>query len=301
MSRRRVDAGPAGGFAVHHFESGVPGPRVVVLGGVHGDETEGALAAGRLAAAPPALTTGSLDIVPVCHEAAFAADSRTSPVDGGNLARVFPGDPAGQPTALLAHHLFIEVLAGADFLIDLHTSGQHYDMPFLAGYRGESRGTRNIGERAAIAFGADFVWRHTGRSQGRTVSVVDHAIYCESPGGGPTDPAMVDAYAAGVLRVLAELDVVAEGPPRRSRPQIRVTGGGDLDRDMVSVSQSGVFLAEVTRGDRVSSGQRLGTVVDVSGTALEELFSPGDGHVMAMKRRSPVAAGDLVVCIASLD
>ena len=301
MTVRRVDAGPAGGFDVHRVDSGVPGPRFVILGGVHGDETEGALAAGRLAAASVTPAKGIIDIVPVCHEAAFAADSRTSPIDGGNLARVFPGDPGGSPTARLAHHLFSEVLDGADFLIDLHTSGQHYDMPFLAGYRGEKPHEQSVGERAAIAFGADFVWRHPHRSEGRTVSVVDHAIYCESPGGGPTNPATVQAYADGVLRVLVELGWLDEGPPRRTEPQTRVTGGGNLDSDMVSVTHTGVFLADVKRGDFVVAGHRLGHVIDVAGTVLEELTAATDGHVMALKRRSPVVGGDLVVCLASRD
>ena len=301
MTVRRVDAGPAGGFDIHRVDSANPGPRFVILGGVHGDETEGALAAGRLAASSLTPVQGMIDIVPVCHEAAFAADSRTSPIDGGNLARVFPGDPDGTPTAQLAHHLFSEVLDGADFLIDLHTSGQQYDMPFLAGYRGQRPHENSVGERAAIAFGADFVWRHPHRSEGRTVSVVEHGIYCESPGGGPTNPATVDAYVDGVLRVLGELGWLAEGPPRRTDPQTRVTGGGNLDSDMVSVTHTGVFLAEVERGDRVVAGQRLGQVVDVTGRVLEELAAGTDGHVMALKRRSPVVGGDLVVCLASPD
>jgi predicted deacylase len=301
VTLRRVDAGPAGGFDIHRIDSGKPGPRFVVLGGVHGDETEGALAAGRLAAASPTPVQGIIDIVPVCHEAAFAADSRTSPIDGGNLARVFPGDLHGTPTARLAHHIFTEVLDGADFLIDLHTSGQQYDMPFLAGYRGERPREQSIGERAAIAFGADFVWRHPHRSEGRTLSVVEHGIYCESPGGGPTNPDTVGAYVDGVLRVLAELGWLASGPSPRRSEQTRVTGGGNLDSDMVSVAHTGVFLAEVKRGDPVVAGQRLGHVVDVAGSVLEELTASTDGHVMALKRRSPVVAGDLVVCLASHD
>jgi predicted deacylase len=273
---------------------------VVVLGGVHGDETEGALAAGRLAAQPPLISRGVLEIVPVCHEAAFAADSRISPIDGENLARVFPGDVVGTPTSRLAHHIFTEVLEGVDLLIDLHTSGRHYDMPFLAGFKGESSGAGSVGERAAVAFGADFVWRHPGRSVGRTTSVVDQAIYCEAPGSGRTDRRTVDAYVTGVERVLDELGMIV-GPPRRSTAQVRVTGGGDLDRDMISVGRQGVFLSDVGRGERIESGQPLGSVVDDAGRTLENLFAPSAGYVMALKSRSSVRPGDLVICLAAAD
>ena len=120
-TRRRCRVDDATGFDRWRLEATVPGPRVVVLGGVHGDETEGVLAASRLTREVDALARGILDVVPVCHEVAFAADSRTSPLDGGNLARVFPGDAAGSPTERLAHHLTRDVLQGADLLVDLHT------------------------------------------------------------------------------------------------------------------------------------------------------------------------------------
>ena len=302
MIERRVAAGTAGDFSVFTHDSGRPGPRVVVLGGVHGDETEGAVAAGRLAVSDFALLAGRVDIVPICHEAAFAADSRTSPVDDGNLARVFPGDLTGPPTAVLAHHIYIEVLEAADFLVDLHTSGSNYDMPFLAGYGGEVPGTGSQQERAAIAFGADFVWRHPGRSVGRTVSVVEHAIYAESPGMGPANQGTVDAYCDGVLRVLQSLDLVASAPAPPERPPTFVTGGGDLDRDMISVGVDGAFLATVSRGERVEEGTLLGTVIELPhGHVLEEHRADGAGWVMALKARSPVRAGDLVVCLAGDD
>jgi predicted deacylase len=301
MSVRRVEFGPAGGFDHHRFDSGSPGPRMVVLGGVHGDETEGAAAALRLAHDPPALSRGVLDIVPVCHEAAFDADSRTSPVDGLNLARVFPGDPEGSATGSLAHHLNVEVLQGADFLIDLHTSGTHYDMPSLAGYGGQRPGTGSVTERAAIAFGARFVWRHPRRSQGRTLSMVEHGMYVESPGFGPTDLDGVTAYVDGVLRILESLSMLAAPAPPRRSDGIRVTGGGDLDRDMLQVSHRGLFLPAVRAGDRVAPGRLLGSVQAFTGGTLEELTAPIDGYVMALKRRSPVHPGDLVLNLAQPD
>ena len=300
-TRRRVSAGTAGGFDVWTALAAEDGPRVVVLGGIHGDETQGVLAAGRLAIDATRLTRGSVAIVPICHEAAFSADSRTSAIDGGNLARVFPGDSSGGPTAAIAYHLFTEVLSGADLLIDLHTSGQDYDMPFLAGYQSDSVTADSLAKQAASAFGAEFLWRHPGRTEGRSVSVVDQAIYVECPGGGPVSAASVDAYVAGVRRVLAMMDMVAEAPPDPATAPIGVTGGGDLDRDMISVRHEGQFLTDLAGGAQVEAGQLLGTVVATGGQVLEEIRAPGDAWVMAVKRRPPVARGDLVVCLAAAD
>jgi predicted deacylase len=300
-TQRRIPAGTAGGFDVWTAQAARPGPRVVILGGVHGDETQGVLAAGRLAADETRLTRGSVDIVPVCHEAAFRADSRTSTIDGGNLARVFPGDSNGGPTEQLAHHIFTEVLSGADLLIDLHTSGQGYDMPFLAGYQSDVAAADSLAKQAASAFGADFLWRHPGRSEGRSISVVDQAMYVECPGGGSMSPASVDAYVAGVQRVLAMMDMISVAPPAPARPGIRVAGGGDMDRDMLSVHHAGMFLTDLVSGAEVEAGQLLGTVVTIGGQLLEEVHAPHDAWVMAVKRRPPVIADDLVVCLATAD
>ena len=300
-TQRRITVGTAGGFDLWTVDVTAPGPRVVVLGGIHGDETQGVLAAGRLATDETRLTRGRVDIVPICHEAAFGADSRTSPADEGNLARVFPGDPGGGPTSQIAHHLYTEVLSGADLLIDLHTSGQSYDMPFLAGFQADTSAADSLAKRAAAAFGAEFVWRHPDRSEGRTVSVVDQAIYIECPGGGPMTPVSVNDYIAGVQRVLAMMDMVAEVPPAPTRPSIRVTGGGDLDRDMLSVHHRGMFVTELAPGLKVEAGQLLGTVVTTEGRVLEEVSAPDEAWVMAIKRRPPVVPGDLVVSLATRD
>jgi predicted deacylase len=299
--QRRVSAGTAGGFDVWTAEAAAPGPRVVILGGVHGDETQGVLAAGRLASDDTRLTRGSVDVVPVCHEAAFKADSRTSVIDGGNLARVFPGDSIGRPTQQLAHHIFTEVLSGADLLIDLHTSGQGYDMPFIAGYQADMASTDSLAKQAALAFGADLLWRHPGRSEGRTVSVVDQAIYVECSGGGSMSPASVEAYVAGVQRVLAMMDMVAIAPPDPARAAIHVTGDGDLDRDMISVRHAGMFVTDLVSGAKVEAGQLLGMVVTTGGQVLEEIQAPYEAWVMAVKRRPPVIRDDLVVCLATSD
>ena len=304
VTTTRIKAGPAGGFQLWSHRAAQPGPRVVVLGGIHGDEIEGITAATRLAHADLGLVRGRVDVVPVCHEAAAAADSRTSPIDGGNLARVFPGSATGGATEQLAHHLYTEVLAGADLLIDMHTSGRGYDMPYLAGYCSPDHAGGDhhpsLAAQAAAAFGADFVWRHPQRSEGRTVSVVDQAIYVESTGHGPANMSAIDAYVDGVRRVLGVAGL-CDTAPDPVPAGVRVCGGGDLDRDMVSVGDAGLFLTDLTVGQRVARGHTLGVLVDLAGTRSQPLVADADGYVMAIKHRSQVVAGDLVVCLAAAE
>jgi predicted deacylase len=302
-TRSRVSVPGGQGFDRCVLDASKPGLRVVVFGGTHGDEIEGILAANRLAAADIALVSGRLEIVPIVHEAAFRADSRTSPLDGGTLARAFPGDPAGTPTQRLADALYRQVLAGADLLIDLHTSGQTYDIPFLAGYIDDGRDRRGLGARAAQAFGADFVWRHDARAPGRTISDMDAAIYTEAPLAGPTDLGFVDRYVDGVYRVLAELGMIARhaAPPPAATPSIAIASGGDVDKDLQVATVAGLFIHKARQADVVRKGQLLGQVIDLAGKVLQELRAPHDGWVVVLKRRPHVMPGDALVGVAVAD
>ena len=63
---------------------------------VHGDEYEGVEAIPQIyARVSPAELQGTLLLVPVCNVPAYETSQRSSPVDGLNLARVFPGDANG--------------------------------------------------------------------------------------------------------------------------------------------------------------------------------------------------------------
>ena len=75
-------------------------------------------------------------IVPFMNMPAFRAGRRTSPLDGGNLNRSFPGRPDGTPTEKIADY-FIRTLAPmADFVLDLHSGGRTLDfLPFAAAHR----------------------------------------------------------------------------------------------------------------------------------------------------------------------
>jgi predicted deacylase len=301
-TKTRVALKGGTGFERWRLDSGVAGDRVVVFGGTHGDETEGVIAANRLAGAGLALKKGVLEIVPIVHESAFYADRRVSALDGGDLARSFPGRPDGTPTEILADALHRQVLAGADLLIDLHTAGQSLDIPFIAGYIDDGRDRRGLSAKAAQAFGADFIWRHPERPPGRTISGMDAAIYTEYPAPGPTDLRCVESYVAGVKRVLSALGMIdPSAAPAPARPSTKLVSGGNVDSDMQTAGAAGLFLSRVRYGEQVKQGQVLGQIVDPRGTVLEDIRSPYDGWIVVMMRRPHVKPGDRLVAIAVAD
>lgn len=288
------------GLTLFELDSGTPGPAVLVLGGVHGNEVGGVVAAGRLTSAPLPLTAGRLRVVPVTHESAYAADSRVSPDDGGNLARVFPGRPDGTVTEQLAHLITSQLLSSADILIDLHTSNPDTDMPLLVGCLDDGQAAANRAVELALAFAPPTLWTHPRLGPGRTLTTARDlgipAVYVESPAGGVLAADHVDAYVSGVRRVLAHLGMLPpDGEP--GRPALWLHSDGDVDA-FTHVASAGLFQPSITLLDTVAAGDIVGTVLDTRARAVEQVRAPDAGYVVTLRRTAKVTPGTPVVCIA---
>ncbi len=195
-----------------------PGKTVVVLGGVHGDEYEGMAATREVyRELDPQEMRGTFIGVPVVNPPAFATHTRTSPLDGQNMARVFPGRADGTISEQIAHQLLTQVLKQADFLIDLHSSGSYMSMPLLIGYfHGDTEAGR-VSHEAALRFGLPVVWGHEGTSEGRTLSEPHKWgvpwLYTESPSGGWLHSDVAAQYADGVFNVMRYLGILPGEAP----------------------------------------------------------------------------------------
>jgi len=116
---------PGTRFATPYFvrDSGRPGPTVVVVGGIHGDEPAGALAAAQIR--HWTVRRGRLVVVPRANVPALEARRRRIPGvpdDQSNLNRNFPSKTKGpQPRGTLATALWNFVCRfRPDWLLDLH-------------------------------------------------------------------------------------------------------------------------------------------------------------------------------------
>ncbi|MGE5595433.1 MAG: succinylglutamate desuccinylase/aspartoacylase family protein [Hyphomicrobiales bacterium] len=105
--------------------SGVAGPRLMVLGGVHGNEPGGWLAAEQVATWTP--SAGSLIVLPRANVQAIAGFVRTTD-EIGDLNRLYPGS---LESSLLMERMAAEIVGVArefavDVLLDLHESWAFY-------------------------------------------------------------------------------------------------------------------------------------------------------------------------------
>jgi predicted deacylase len=277
------------------------GPRLALLGGVHGDEDEGTLAVRLLLARlRTAGFGGSVVAAAPANPAAWQANARLTPSDGKNLARCFPGAQDGSETDELAAGLTQRVIRGADLLVDLHSAGAHYAMPLMTGYVASSPGA-DVAAAAAAQFAAPLTWVHPTGSPGRSLAAAAAlgvpALYAECGGGRQVRGEELDAYVHGLLRVMRWLGMVEAAPAPAPVPRQVVHGTGDLDQGLAA-DHDGVLVTRCRAGDTVGEGDRLGEVYDLDGRLLRTLVAPRPATVLFLRRTARHRAGDVLAVLA---
>jgi predicted deacylase len=285
-----------------------PGPTLALLSGVHGDEWEGVTAVGRITRLlREREIRGMVRITAVCNELAFTAISRTTPLDGRDLARCFPGDRRGSVTERTAAVIAGAVIQGSDFLIDLHSAGLHYTMPTLIGFIGGESAAGRMAARAAEAFGAPVIWGHPPPPPGgRTISTAFAqgipSLYAETTGAGELRERDVACYTQGVQRVMHLLEMLdGDPPPLSSTSPLRLGGNGDLDTATVRAHHAGVLTWSVEPLQVLEVGDEVGMIVDPAGDVVERLTTSGRGVVVMLRHTPRVVPGDRICHLADLD
>ncbi len=272
------------------------GPTLLVLGAVHGDEYEGVETIPEVfrRVASDGLR-GALVMVPICNVPAYEAVLRSSPIDGLNLARVFPGDPNGTITQRIAYWIAQKLIKPADFVIDLHSGGVTAEIPSLIGFTHSDDELGRRSRAGALAFGASVIWEHPPpMPPGRTLSAATDfgvpAVYTEAVGGGYAHPSDVSCFTTGVINVMKHLDML-DGHPQLRPVTHHLSGDGNMD-SVISTPVAGYFRSDVALLDEVSAGQRLGAVRDPFGEIVAEITTENAGVVIMLRRIHRVHVGD---------
>ena len=158
------------------FHSGIAGSRVMVLGGVHGNEPGGWIAAEEVANWE--VQRGALIVLPRLNWRSAAAFERT--LGGfGDLNRLYPGHAEGLPMARMA----AEIVTLAEFwrptwLWDMHESWGFFNE------RGENGGTAFIGQTVTAAdAAAQQVLESLATRFNSQVTKREHLVIRFRPGG----------------------------------------------------------------------------------------------------------------------
>jgi len=282
------------------------GPTLVLTAGVHGDEYEGQIALSELARS---LDIGSLRgrviILPRVNGPACEAGVRSTPIDGLNLNRAFPGRADGTFTSRLAFFIESELYGRADYAADFHCGGAilHFLPSTLFVVTGEvEEDRRRLG--LARAFGARHCMLFGAKTMGVEVGI-DAAmlrrkvigISGEYGGSAEVTPVALDLCRTGLTRLLDHLGITPSASPFNVvEPELIDVRPDDC---YVIAQTEGLFEPLALLGTRVEAGAPVGRLhrPDRPGDDPVLLHSRSGGVVMACRSLARSAAGDWLYII----
>lgn len=251
---------------------GGEGPTALLTGGNHGDEYEGPVSLLELARTlNPKLISGRVIIVPMMNHAAFLAAKRTSPVDGGNMNRAFPGKPDGTATFKIADYFQRTLLPLADIVLDFHSGGKTLDfLPFAAAHVLDDAKQQAQCVAAMRAFNAPYSMMLTELD---SVGMYDTAaedmgktfISTELGGGGSVTAESAAIAKRGIANVLKHVGILAG--------ELEVQTSIDLDTGadgcFTASESEGLLEMLIDLGDDVKAGQPIARVHDIKRSGTE--------------------------------
>jgi predicted deacylase len=286
---------------------GGDGPTVLVLGGVHGDEPEGQVAALRLVQeTAPEQVHGRLIVIPCASPEASAGNTRLWP-SGANFNRSFPGSPDGPPDAQLADYLTRFLIARADVVVDMHSGGRSS----LFGVWSEMHWVDEPAQRRAMV-DAMLAWNTpmhfvyidvagTGLLTGEAERQGKLVVATELGGGGHVLASTHRIAIDGLRNVLRHVGVLdGEVATRASLglgPAV-IARATDAD-NYVFAPEAGYWETMVDPGDRVEAGAQIGRLHFLERPDREpETIVAATGGVVCVVRAIAVAEqGDNLVVI----
>ncbi|WMN06785.1 succinylglutamate desuccinylase/aspartoacylase family protein [Marivirga arenosa] len=268
--------------------SSEPGPTLLLMGGLHGDEINGSEIVRRIIEKNEHIPKiGSVICIPIINVYGFIYFSRYVP-DGKDVNRSFPGNKNGSLAARMAYFLTKEILPVIDYGIDFHTGGA--DRTNYPQIRCMMKDDVNV--ELAKAFHAPFTLdskfrpkslRQTANKFGKNILVYE---------GG--ESSRFDEYAIkeginGAKRMMKHLGMRDEAENAPYQNLII------KNSSWVRAKKSGVFLSAVKSGDAIKKNQLLGHIHDPFGGFKSKIKSVVNGYVIGLNHNPIVHEGDAIM------
>ena len=281
---------------VHVINSKRPGPTLFLTAAVHGDELNGVDVIRRVLKLPELKRLrGRLLAVPIVNVFGFINRSRYLP-DRRDLNRSFPGSERGSIAARLANLIGNEVVARADFGIDLHTGAvDRSNLPQIRGNLSDPRVLEH-----AKAFGTPVILDASLRDGSLRAFAADKGIPILLYEAGEAlrfDEVSIAAGVTGVRRIMRKLGMLPPRMPAASRPEPLVSRSSAW----VRAPRSGIVSSKCRLGERVGSGQVLALVGDPYGESESEVLAKAGGLVIGRSNSPLVHEGEALYHIAQFE
>lgn len=270
---------------VNVYRSTEPGPVVLFMAGVHGDEINSVEIVRRSVASRmfEKILRGSVVAIPLLNVYGFNNFSRDVP-DGKDVNRSFPGSPNGSMAARVAHIFTKNILPLVDFGVDFHTGGNYnYNYPQIRYSKNDPR-SREL----AQAFAAPFTVASATIAKSLRKSALDAGKSILVFEGGENlrfDSFSIEQGLAGIRRLLHAQGMLAENEPSgESRHIERST--------WLRAARPGMFRWIKNSGQFIKSGETLAVINDPYGQDEIPVVSKRDGYIIGHNNNPVVGQGD---------
>ena len=268
------------------YRSKKPGPTLLAMAGLHGDEINGVeiIRQSIKNGVFERLQQGNVIAIPLLNIFGFINFSRDVP-DGKDVNRSFPGRKNGSLAARVAYALTQHILPLVDLGIDFHTGGgSRHNFPQIRFSPSDSRA-----RELANVFAAPF---HL-ESRPIAGSLRKEALKAKKPilvfEGGESlrfDKHAIEAGLAGMQRVMHSLGMIPEAPPPEEK-SILLTKNA-----WIRAKRSGLFVWVRGSGEFVSKGELLGLINDPYGKRSVKIKASQTGYIIGHNNAPVVNQGD---------
>lgn len=282
------------------------GPTFTVMAGIHGMEypTITSLLELREELDPEKLT-GNVIIIPVVNMQAFYHRMPfLNPLDKLNLNRVFPGNPSGSISEVMADFLVQEVFNVTDILLDMHGGDVGEDLiPFMCYYDNKeypqqtelaSHLCEASGFQTIVSYPYTLpVDRPALYAFKQAVRMGITALSLEIGKLGNSNDSEILAAKDAIHQMLIELNMVKG---RKTSPGTRADRHFNRQA-YVPVPVQGIFNSKFKAGDTVERGTVIGSISDIFGKELQKVTAPETGMVLYKVGTPPVNKDETLICI----
>ena len=272
-----------------------PGPVVLFVAGIHGDEVNGVEIVRQLIAKginKP--KKGTIICIPVLNIFGFLNKSRELP-DGRDLNRVFPGSKTGSLASQVAHKLMGEIIPQVDFIVDHHTGGAgRFNAPQIRIDKGNPKL-----KRWAKAYGAPFVV-YSKKIPKSLRSACDKInipmLLFEGGKSYHIDRLVTNSGVNGAKRILDHMGMLS------SKFKVSAPKKGIIfivESKWVRAKASGLFRPSIKLSEKVEKGMVLGYITDAYGKFNQSVKADNKGYIININEAPIVYKGDALFRIST--
>lgn len=268
------------------------GPVLLLLAGVHGDETNGvAIVRDIIRKKYNRPERGTIICIPVLNSFGYLNQTREFP-DGRDLNRMFPGSASGSLASQFAYKFMKEIAPHVDYVLDFHTGGAARENYPNVRYGGG----QPVNAALVEVFNAPF----TVHSNYIPKSIRDAINKLGKPillfEGGKSlqlDPFVVEVGVEGAMNVMKYLKMHSGEVVKKHVPVVVKKS------NWIRAPYSGLFESVVKNGSFATKKTVLGRISDPYGEFEKIVKAPADCYIFGMNTSPIVNKGDALFHVST--